>query len=156
MLNCTNDIGARMRMIRWNAKMTQAAFAKSLGVGTKTIMECECGRRYPRIFLMIEVAKQYNISLNWLLLGFGSKELRPELVPDDDPDSLLRRISRSGDFTAIEKRYMEKLVEQGRKPQNTVRYCGRCVHAWVTEDGAAIACSLGHECHFEEVTSNDA
>lgn len=36
-----------------------------------------------------------------------------------------------------------------------VRRCGRCAHAWYSEDGAAIACSFKEECHFEEVRDDD-
>lgn len=155
-MNSMDEVGIRIKKVRWKAGLSQTKFGKMVGFGRKTIARCECGDTAPSLLLIMRIAEKYSISANWLLFGDGNRELRQEPGISVDPDALLRRIRCSGDFTAIEKRYMEKLVEQARKPQNTVRYCGRCVHAWVTEDGAAIACSLGHECHFEEVTSNDA
>lgn len=67
-----------------------------------------------------------------------------------DLERLRQRILSSGDFTAREKRYL--LARLDAVP---VRRCGRCVHAWYSEDGAAIACSFKGECHFEEVRDDD-
>ena len=67
-----------------------------------------------------------------------------------DLERLRQRILSSGDFTAREKRYL--LARLDAVP---VRHCGRCVHAWFAEDGAAIACSFKEECHFEEVRDDD-
>ena len=67
-----------------------------------------------------------------------------------DLERLRQRVLSSGDFTAREKRYL--LARLDAVP---VRHCGRCVHAWYSEDGAAIACSFKGECHFKEVDDND-
>lgn len=67
-----------------------------------------------------------------------------------DLERLRQRVLSSGDFTAREKRYL--LARLDAVP---VRHCGRCVHAWLAEDGAAIACSFKGECRFEEVDDND-
>lgn len=67
-----------------------------------------------------------------------------------DLERLRQRVLSSGDFTACEKRYL--LARLDAVP---ARRCGRCVHAWLAEDGAAIACSFKGECHFEEVEKRD-
>ena len=67
-----------------------------------------------------------------------------------DLERLRQRVLSSGDFTAREKRYL--LARLDAVP---VRHCGRCAHAWYSEDGAAIACSFKDECRFQEVKHDE-
>ncbi|MEG2516091.1 MAG: helix-turn-helix transcriptional regulator [Acidaminococcaceae bacterium] len=61
-----NKIGLRLRQVR--SSLTQKEFAASLGVSISYIKSCENGKK-GSIELFAEIAKKYNISLDWLLLG---------------------------------------------------------------------------------------
>lgn len=53
------------------------------------------------------------------------------------------------------ERKREKRYLLARLDAVPVRHCGRCVHAWYSEDGAAIACSFKDECRFQEVKHDE-
>src|SRR5664280_1200828 len=62
--------GERLRIIR--DKFTQEVFAKSLGVSTSYVKKTELGGK-PSIEYLINIAAIYHISLDWLLIGVGTK-----------------------------------------------------------------------------------
>ena len=73
------EASEQIRLIRKNAQLTQAEFAKSLGVSTSTIASIENGTRDIPKNLMKKLVKEKRISAEWLLTGEGN--ISTELVP---------------------------------------------------------------------------
>jgi transcriptional regulator with XRE-family HTH domain len=63
------EIANRFRSLRLKANLSQKEFAQSIGLSQTVIAEIERGAREPSRKVMISIAKEYNISLDWLLLG---------------------------------------------------------------------------------------
>lgn len=60
-------------------------------------------------------------------------------------ETLKRRILRSGDFTALEKRYLEQLIDRERiEPPPP---CEQCAH--LVERGGKLLCGRRGECFFQ-------
>lgn len=62
-------IGARIRAMRKDAKLTQQAFAKAVGVSLPTVNRVEKGHRFPDSELLIAIKQKFDADLNWLLTG---------------------------------------------------------------------------------------
>ena len=61
------DVGARLRVAREGAGLTQAAAAEAIGVARTTLVALEKGQRRPRIGEIQELARRYGTSANVLL-----------------------------------------------------------------------------------------
>ncbi|OHX39639.1 MULTISPECIES: helix-turn-helix domain-containing protein [Cytobacillus] len=62
-------VGERIKDIRVNQKLTQADFAKSIGIKQSSLSEIEQGRTKPSIDTVIATSKQYGVSTDWILKG---------------------------------------------------------------------------------------
>ena len=60
------QIGKRLKEVR--GKLTQAAFGEQFGYGYGYVKNCEHGKK-PSLEYLHEVAKKYNLSMDWLLYG---------------------------------------------------------------------------------------
>ena len=65
------EAAEQIRLIRKNDQLTQAEFAKNLGVSTSTIASIENGTRDIPKNLMKKLVKEKKISAEWLLTGEG-------------------------------------------------------------------------------------
>ena len=82
------DIGARIRTVRLERKMTQEQLAEAVGVGTTNISHIETGNSIPSLQVMIDIINTLECSADELLC-IEVKEARPaynnwisELVAD--------------------------------------------------------------------------
>jgi transcriptional regulator with XRE-family HTH domain len=82
---------ARMKYTRENFKLTQIEFADSLGFGNSYISEMEKGERNISQNVLVNLAKVYNISPTWVLLGIGSMFLN-EYKNTDDMEPGLKKL----------------------------------------------------------------
>jgi transcriptional regulator with XRE-family HTH domain len=71
--------GERIREIRQQSNLSQKDFAEKLGIATVTFNRMENGHRHPDIFLLEKIAKTFQVSLDWLILG--KDENNPECSP---------------------------------------------------------------------------
>jgi transcriptional regulator with XRE-family HTH domain len=62
------DVGGRIRGIRKNLGLTQAQFAKRLGVTKVSVARYEAGR-VPRLNVLKEIARVGGVTVTWLLDG---------------------------------------------------------------------------------------
>lgn len=69
-----SGIAERFRDIRTKSGLKQKDFAESLGVSHSVISDIERGAREPSRQVLTGVAELYQVDLNWLLLGVGSRE----------------------------------------------------------------------------------
>jgi transcriptional regulator with XRE-family HTH domain len=65
------EIGARLRAIREKSTLSQEQFAAKLGIVRSTYSRAERGECFLSVEGMQSLAKDLNVSINWLLLGQG-------------------------------------------------------------------------------------
>ena len=75
-----SDTNKRLTEVRINLGLTKKEFADSLAIASTVIVDIENGKREPSKNLLLMVAAQYSISLNWLYLGIEPKNL-PGKIP---------------------------------------------------------------------------
>lgn len=77
-------LSSRIGVLRRAAGLSQSQLAKMLHVGPSAVGMYEQGRRTPSIDILVEMAKQFNVSLDYLLTGaeFQKDSMRSNRVPD--------------------------------------------------------------------------
>ncbi|HEX9078899.1 MAG TPA: XRE family transcriptional regulator [Desulfuromonadaceae bacterium] len=97
-----SGLGKRIREVRLSRKLTQLAFARSLGIVQGFLCGIERGKKVPSDTLLIALSHHYEIRLEWLITGSGemaepgqgritgADNLIPLLkrVPDTFPDQV--------------------------------------------------------------------
>lgn len=91
----------RLKQLRKEKKMTQAALAKELAYGATAISNYESGHNQPSITDLKKIASIFNVSMDYLL---GVNEIRRPYESDKKAD----------DYETFIK-YFEMLEERGRK-----------------------------------------
>ena len=71
-----STIGERIRKIRESLgangkKMSQAEFAKNIGIGATAIGNLEAGIRNPSDRTILDICREYNVNETWLRTGEG-------------------------------------------------------------------------------------
>ncbi|GMO11424.1 MAG: hypothetical protein Ta2A_19840 [Treponemataceae bacterium] len=82
-----SSVNDRVAEIRFETKMSKKDFADYLGVSATVIGDIENGKIEPSKNLLLNVARKYAVSLNWLYLGVGEKSLVTAIntVPKEHP-----------------------------------------------------------------------
>lgn len=80
------EIGARLRAIREKSTLSQEQFAVKLGVVRSTYSRAERGECFLSVEGMQSLAKDLNVSINWLLLGQGEMFLRKPTISEEALD----------------------------------------------------------------------
>ena len=75
------ETGKRIEALR--GALTQAAFAKQLGIDRKTVGEWERGERLPTGTALLKLMTEFNADVNYLLSGATSTGTAPTLPPDE-------------------------------------------------------------------------
>ncbi len=78
-------INEKMKEIRKNLGLNQAAFSKKLGIGERTYARYESGERHIPSNILLEVAQMGNIDMNWL---FGSDYEDKNVEKVESPDNI--------------------------------------------------------------------
>lgn len=60
-------LAERLRLLRAEKKLSQAEFAKIMGLSTNGYQRYELDERDPTAPLLVEIAKYYNVSADYLL-----------------------------------------------------------------------------------------
>jgi transcriptional regulator with XRE-family HTH domain len=60
-------IGVKVKGIRKKQKMNQVDFSKKIGISQGRLSEIEQDKTKPSAKTLIELRKQFNVDLNWLL-----------------------------------------------------------------------------------------
>ena len=68
------EIGARVREIRKNKRLSQQAFGQKVGVSLPTVTRVEAGQRYPDAEMLLAIRREFGSDLDWLLSGKGLPE----------------------------------------------------------------------------------
>lgn len=68
-----NGMGIRLAQARMEKKMTQTEVARLVGVGRSTVCNIESGKVWPKVRTLMEMARVYEIGVDWILYG-GEKQ----------------------------------------------------------------------------------
>lgn len=66
-----SQLGQRIRQVRLSRKLTQQAFARSLGIVQGFLCGIERGKKIPSDTLLIALSHLYEINMEWLVSGKG-------------------------------------------------------------------------------------
>ena len=69
-------LGERIAALRRDTGMSQAELAKKLGVSPSTVGMSEQGRREPALDTLVELAKLFSVTTDYLLTGSNPEDLR--------------------------------------------------------------------------------
>jgi transcriptional regulator with XRE-family HTH domain len=69
-----SEIGYRIKCIRKENNLNQSQFAKSIEISQGNLSEIEMGNSNPSAETLISIRVQYNVNLNWLLVGVDSED----------------------------------------------------------------------------------
>jgi len=136
----------------------RAKFAKILGFSAAYVADIENGRSKPSRALLQAISEKYNVSIDWLLTGKGSRELSPATIHEtavsyqlDNEDyvriPLISEPIAAGDPLIIDERHIEgfaviyqKWVKRGHT-YRCLRVKGDSMHP-VISDGFIVAIDL--------------
>lgn len=75
-------MGARIAALRRQAGMSQAALAQQLGCSASAVGMYEQGRREPPVDLLVQMARLFGVSTDYLLTGSVREEQEQRLLAD--------------------------------------------------------------------------
>lgn len=103
-----NKFSSRIRELRTSLKLTQSAFAESVGTSQNALSGYENKDRIPSFDILMNIATTYNISLDWLcgLSEHKSLSTRPQTMGD-----ILRMLFSLKDSTYFEIFFHEENVD---------------------------------------------
>lgn len=64
-------IGARIRLVRKRAGLTQVQMGQTLGVSRRLLGNWERGVIWPSVLYIADIAETYGVHCDWLVLGEG-------------------------------------------------------------------------------------
>jgi len=94
-MNAANSLSLRIRTLREQKNLTQAALAAEIGISRAHLTKIERGSDAPGRETLVAIANYFNASLDWLTTGYG--ELTPSKALNEDEAILLdayRRIPK--------------------------------------------------------------
>ena len=73
----------RLKELRESNKMTQKDFAKKIGVTTTALSSYENGKQNPSITIAVKIAKEFNVSTDWLFnISKDITPIKPQTYSD--------------------------------------------------------------------------
>lgn len=75
------DLGNRIREIR--GTKTQEEFASELGLDRRTFGSWEKGRHFPKIDILLSIARHGNVSIDWLVGNEQERSYKDEMLYSD-------------------------------------------------------------------------
>lgn len=96
---------ARLRAIRKEQKMTQREFADKFGISQSSYSAYESGTTLPTLLFLMQIAVEYNISLDYLA---GLSENKKGLQADEDEQYITQNFLKP----IYEKGYSEEEVNR--------------------------------------------
>ena len=87
-------LGARIALLRRQAGMSQAEFAKRLGISPSTVGMYEQGRREPALEILVSMARLLEVSTDYLLTGKSMDKKEEKLTGQAIMNSLISAQAR--------------------------------------------------------------
>ncbi len=88
-------IGERLKIIRKNNNLTQAAFGEAIGVTKQAIANIESNHSNPSIDFLGKLIENFNVNVNWLISGKGKfliNEFSFYNMPDNEFEIKVREV----------------------------------------------------------------
>jgi transcriptional regulator with XRE-family HTH domain len=83
--NANNNIGLRIRQLRYYFKLTQSDFSEKIGAKQANLSHMERRGEKISIEIITSIISNFNINANWLLIGNGEMLLHsPEQSEQND------------------------------------------------------------------------
>lgn len=117
-------LGERIREVRTRVKpkLSQEAFAQSIGKTRPAVAAYELDKVIPDNSVLIAISNIYNVSYAWLKTGEG--EMEPVPVEDDTPGRLTARYRKGGASTKVLLRALAELDDDWyEKLMDAIRRC---------------------------------
>ena len=70
----------RIKKLREAKKLSQAEFAKILGINSSAIGQYEISKTVPSFKILIKIGEIFHTNLNWLLFGVGDMFINEDIV----------------------------------------------------------------------------
>ena len=85
----TTVFGERLKQLRTKLKLSQRDFADKVGVTASALSSYEKGQKNPSVNVAINIATQFNVSLDWLCGIKNQSRFHPDMhIPFDLPAAL--------------------------------------------------------------------
>lgn len=98
----------RIKILRKTLKLTQQAFAETLGLSRDTIANVEGGRIEIKDIFILSICREFNVNENWLRTGEG--EMFIELSRDEQIAEFVGR-TLSTESESFKKRFIAMLAK---------------------------------------------
>ena len=103
--NYLSALGARIAIARNELGMSQAKLAAALGISLRAYQSYELGKRSIPVEALVELHRQFQVDLNWILLGVEAVRLEHDLTAMEEFEVALDKyLSDSGTKLKSEKR----------------------------------------------------
>jgi transcriptional regulator with XRE-family HTH domain len=106
-------IAERFKEIRLKRNINQKEFSESLNVSQSVVSDIEAGKREPSRQILSSLAKNYNVDLNWLLLGVSKSISDAEVERLKKENTELKK--NVADLELENKTLSKELIEQMRQ-----------------------------------------
>jgi len=81
-------LSERLQAVRRDAKLTQAEFAKALGVSKRALTNYELALREIPLSVVLNVHEKFEVDLVWLAIGIGTSRI-------EDPTKVAANVARA-------------------------------------------------------------
>ena len=75
------ELGSKIRLLRTNLNINQTLFAEKIGITQSTLSSYEKGNATPSIEVLLAIATEFHVSVDWLL-GVSKSEIKISSVAD--------------------------------------------------------------------------
>ena len=117
-------IGDRIKQLRIDAKMTQPELAKRLDVTRSAVATYENNSRQPSFQILIRLAKIFNVSTDYLLLGNDNNWLDVEGLSGEQRAiivSLIKNFKETNDIIRFDTKLKKDLVIKNRELERQLK-----------------------------------
>lgn len=117
-------IGDRIKQLRIDAKMTQPELAKRLDVTRSAVATYENNSRQPSFQILIRLAKIFNVSTDYLLLGNDNNLLDVEGLSGEQRAiivSLIKNFKETNDIIRFDTKLKKDLVIKNRELERQLK-----------------------------------
>ena len=117
-------IGDRIKQLRIDAKMTQPELAQKLDVTRSAVATYENNSRQPSFQILIRLAKIFNVSTDYLLLGNDNNLLDVEGLSGEQRAiivSLIKNFKETNDIIRFDTKLKKDLVIKNRELERQLK-----------------------------------
>lgn len=109
-----NTVNERLKLLRSELKLSQSELAAKLGMSSTGIWKIETEGAKPRSSTLSAIAREFNVSLEWLMYGTGEMFSAPktEAQPQSWKDAAFEAMREQIEILKNQNRFMQELIIQ--------------------------------------------